>query len=413
MIRSVAKQYRRAFSGLPIQVWYLAIVVLVNRAGSMVLPFLALYVTEGLSLGESAAGWMLAIYGVGSCAGAFVGGMVADRLGPFRIQVFSLILSGFGYFAMTLATGFWSLAIIVVLTSFSADAFRPANGASVTLLAPPELHKRAFSLNRLAINLGYTVGPTVGGILATISYEFLFWIDGLTSWFAAATFLIFLGLKSPTVTVSNSEETESCINTVEEIAPWKNTPFLVFLFLTFITFCVFFQLISTFPIFLKAEYQLSKVEIGSLFGVNTLGVVAFEMVLIQMLERKNLIRLIAWGSLFMCLGFGLLPYGVGYWFAMATVSVWTLGEMLAMPQMLAYVAQASTSRNRSAYMGYYTTCVALSMMVGPLIGTHLYEWNHTLCWHFASVVGVLACVGFYMLDRSIAVSAEETALASG
>ncbi len=387
-------------------------VVLVNRAGSMVLPFLALYVTEGLKLGESAAGWMLAIYGVGSCAGAFVGGMVADKLGPFRIQFVSLILSGFGYFAMTLAADFWTLAVIVVLTSFSADAFRPANGASVTLLAPPELHKRAFSLNRLAINLGYTVGPTVGGFLATISYEFLFWIDGLTSWLAAATFIIFLGLKAPAAAASTSEELDSANNLVREVSPWKNGSFLVFLFLTFITFCVFFQLISTFPIFLKAEYQLSKVEIGTLFGVNTLGVVAFEMVLIQMLERKKLVRLIAWGSLFMCVGFGLLPFGAGYWFAMATVAVWTLGEMLAMPQMLAYVAQASTARNRSAYMGYYTTCVALSMMIGPLIGTHLYEWDHTLCWHFATIVGVLACIGFYLLDRSVIDKSMEPALSS-
>ena len=173
---------------------------------------------------------------------------------------------------------------------------------------------------------------------------------------------------------------------------------MLFLLLTFAAFSVFFQLISTFPIFLKAEYQLSKVEIGSLFGVNTLCVVAFEMVLIQLLDRKNLMRLIAWGSLLMCLGFGLLPFGMGYWFAMATVAVWTLGEMLAMPQMLAFVAQSSSSKNRSVYMGYYTTCVALSMMIGPLVGTQLYEWDHFLCWHVATVIGVLACAGFYCLD---------------
>lgn len=412
MIRSVARQYRRAFSGLPIEIWYLAIVVLVNRAGSMVLPFLALYVTEGLQLGESAAGWMLAIYGIGSCAGAFVGGLIADRVGPFRIQVVSLTLSGFGYIAMTLASSFGELAVIVMLTSFSGDAFRPANGASVTLLAPQELHKRAFSLNRLAINLGYTVGPTVGGFLATISYEFLFWIDGLTSWLAAAAFLFFLGLKSPNV--ESAAKTDAAADNAEpmDIAPWNNAKFLYFLFLTFATFSVFFQLISTFPLFLKADYQLSKVEIGSLFGVNTLGVVAFEMVLIQMLERRNLVRLIAWGSLLMCVGFGLLPFGFGYWFAMATVGVWTLGEMLAMPQMLAYVAQASSNRNRSAYMGYYTTCVALSMMIGPLVGTYLYEWNHTLCWHFASAIGVLACIGFFALDRATTIKAMEPALDS-
>jgi MFS family permease len=76
-----------------------------------------------------------------------------------------------------------------------------------------------------------------------------------------------------------------------------------------------------------------------------------------------------------------------------------VGEMLAMPQMLAYVAQISNPINRSAYMGYYTTCVALALMVGPLVGTALLEWDNQLCWHAATIVGLLALVGFYYLDR--------------
>lgn len=397
MIQSVANQYRKAFSGLPIEVWYLAMVVLVNRSGSMVLTFLALYVSDGLGLGETAAGWMLMFYGLGSCSGSFVGGLVSDRVGPFRLQVLSLVASGAGYLLMSRAETFWSLATIVLLTSFTADMFRPANAASVTLLASPDLLKRAFSLNRLAINLGYTVGPTLGGFLATVSYQFLFIIDGLTSFIAAGTFIYFLGVHTPVVKASHTDTQEELAQG-GSVPPWRNLRFILFLLLCFATFSVFFQLISTFPLFLKSEYQLSKIQIGTLFGVNTLGVVAFEMVLVSLLEEHNLMRLIAWGSLLMCLGFGLLPLGYGYWFAMATVLVWTVGEMLAMPQMLVYVTQASQRANRSVYMGLYTTCVALAMMIGPLVGTYLYQLDRQGCWHFATLVGLVVLAGFYCLD---------------
>lgn len=408
MIRRVAAQYRRAFSGLPAQVWYLAFVVLVNRAGSMVLPFLSLYVVEGLGMDDYYAGWMLFVYGIGSCSGSFVGGLVSDKLGPFRVQIFSLLLSGLGYCLMSTATSFWMLASIVIATSFFADAFRPANGASITLLVKPELHKRAFSLNRLAVNLGYTVGPTVGGLLASRSFELLFWIDGLTCWAAAVTFIMFLGFRAPKTSDRSDAAARPSEGNSDSMAVWRNYRFISFLLLTFLTFCVFFQLISTFPLFLKAEYALTKFQIGTLFGFNTICVVAFEMVLIQSLDHARLMRLIAWGSMLMCLGYGLLPFGQGYLYAMFTVSFWTLGEMLAMPQMLAYVAQSSNDRNRSIYMGYYTTCVALAMMIGPLIGTQLYQRDHYDCWHWATIVGVFVFAGFMWLDRTLKVQEATT-----
>jgi MFS family permease len=233
--------------------------------------------------------------------------------------------------------------------------------------------------------------------LATVSYQFLFFIDGITCFLAAVTFIYFLGFHAPPATPSATESEHDADNNLN-LAPWQNGRFILFLFLCFLAFSVFFQLISTFPIFLQAEYHLSKIQIGTLFGANTLGVVAFEMVLIQMLDRRNLMRMIAWGSLLMCLGFGLLPLGFGYWFAMATVSVWTVGEMLAMPQMLVYVTRVSNWTNRSLYMGCYTTCVAIAMMIGPLVGTYLYRWDHYNCWHFATVIGIICAVGFYLMD---------------
>ncbi len=396
-MRKIMDQYRAAFSGLPREIWYLSVVMLVNRAGSMVMPFLSLYVSKKLGLGDRSAGWIMAFFGLGSCFGSFLGGALADRLGPFRVQIGSLFFNALGFMLLSQMNSFWALAVTVFLTSLAADSFRPANGASITILTPPELHKRAFALNRLAINLGFTVGPTVGGFLAAISFQFLFWIDALTCLLAAGVFAWLLGPHLPDHMQANAIKADSNGETGERW-PWANGSFLFFLLLTFATFCVFFQLISTFPLFLDAEYHLSPQLIGVLFALNTIVVVAFEMILIHMLDQRNAMRLIAWGSLLMCLGFGILPFGYGFWFAALTVMVWTVGEMLAMPQMLAYVASVSSRKTRSMYMGFQTTCVAIALMVGPLIGTTLYHSDHVGFWHWATVVGVLVWLGYYLLD---------------
>ncbi len=175
---------------------------------------------------------------------------------------------------------------------------------------------------------------------------------------------------------------------------------------------MFFQLISTFPLFLRKQYLLSPQLIGILFAMNTIVVVAFEMILIHLLDQRNTMRLIAWGSLLMCLGFGMLPFGSGFWYALLTVLVWTVGEMLAMPQMLAYVASVSSRKTRSMYMGFQTTCVAIALMVGPLIGTMLYDRDHFGFWHWATVVGIVVWVGYYLLDWTDARNADDEPLAA-
>jgi predicted MFS family arabinose efflux permease len=304
---------------------------------------------------------------------------------------------------MSQFTDYWSLAAVVFLTAILADAFRPANGASVTLLTDPQQHRRAFALNRLDINLGYSIGPMLGGLLATVSYQFLFWIDGLTSLLAAGTFIGLLGLTAPDASrpsATSAGDTEGSELT-PLASPARNPRNLCFLLLCFLSFSVFFQLISTFPLFLSDEYQLSKRQIGGLFAIDTLVVVACEMLLIHWLAERRITRLIAWGAMLMCSGFGLLPSGSGFAYAVLTLKVWTVGEMLAMPQMLTFVAQASDQRSRSVYMGFFTTCVAMAMNLGPLVGGYLYQLDHSASWHTATGISLVVLVGFYGLDWSI------------
>ena len=185
-VSNLARAYREAFAGLSPAVWRLAIGTFVNRCGTMVLPFFTLYLAEQKGVPIRVAGATLGCYGLGAIGGAYLGGWLCDRIDPIRIQRWSLGLSGVGFWIVAELDSTIAIAIAMAFQGLIAESFRPANAASLASFSGPADRVRAFTLYRLAINLGMSVGPVVGGLLATADYRLLFWVDGATAIAAAA-----------------------------------------------------------------------------------------------------------------------------------------------------------------------------------------------------------------------------------
>jgi len=177
--------YRQLFSGLPREVWSLSLVTVVHRSGTMVLPFLTLYLTTRHGFSAREAGGVLSLYGVGAIGGAYVGGWLSDRVGSMTTQLAGLCLSAGGLAVLSSMQSPLSIIVIVLLWSIVVESIRPANAAALAELSPPELHVRAFGLRRLGSNLGMSIGPAVGGVLAAYSYLWLFFIEASVSLLAA------------------------------------------------------------------------------------------------------------------------------------------------------------------------------------------------------------------------------------
>src|SRR5688572_21152309 len=245
MIQSTLQRYRAAYNGLPREVWLLAIVLFVNRAGTMVLPFMTLYLTSQLGMTEALAGRLIGVYGIGAVCGAYLGGRLAGKVGAIRLQTVCMFLTVPGFCLLPLWESWPAIAASLFGLSVVAEAVRPANATSITQFTAPENRTRAFALQRLAANLGFSFGPAVGGVLATLNYSLLFVVDALTTLAAAVALLLFFRMQ-PAAPAAVVDPRPLAVS-----SPLKDGPFLAFLVLMLLSVTVFCQFGSTYPLYLR------------------------------------------------------------------------------------------------------------------------------------------------------------------
>lgn len=406
MLGKIGNLYRQAYSGLPRRAWILFAVNLINSSGSMVLFFLSLYLTRKLGFTPARAGQALSLYGVGSLGGAFLGGWLADKIGSITVQKLSLAVCGvllIGLGQVRSAAG-----ILPVLFSFAliAGMLYPANATSMAKIFPPALQVKGFALNRLANNLGATIGPAVGGVLALHDYRLLFWADGLTSLAAAGVFAL---LWKASAGGQAAVETETGVPAAGERAmdlsdaaavrtPWRDKPFLLLLLIFLIWSAVFIQVLTTFPLYIRNTYGLAENRIGQLFAVNTLMIVFLEMILMEKIRKYPLTRMINLSFIFLGVGLGLMPLGRGFAYAAFTVAVWTVGEMLSMPLVAALVAGRAGEATRGRYMGMFSFTFGLAFIIAPAGGMAVYgRFGGDAVWLVCAALSFLLAGAFLLL----------------
>ncbi len=389
MIRTLAATYRDAFSGLSRAVWLLSITSLINRAGTMVMPFLLLFLVEKRGFTTSQAGQTLALYGLGAMVASWFGGRLCDRFGAIRIMKGSLLAMGLAFLALGHLQGRLAISAMIVVLSLVGELFRPANLSALAAASGPAERARSFALLRLAVNAGMSVGPTVGGFLAAVDYGWLFMVDGVTSILAAGLlFIAFPGRLAAAPVVHSAA-------TVRAGSPFRDRPVMAILGMMFILNIVTFQIMGTFPLSLRDLYGFSKAWIGITLAVNTVIIILFEMVLIHSLARRDPLKIAGFGAFLLCGGLAILPFGKGFGFAFISVAIWTVGEMLTFPLLTSAVADRAPEATRGAYMGLLNFSIAASFVVAPLVGTWVYErLGPRALWLGGGGVGLLCWAGF-------------------
>src|SRR5688572_30047315 len=166
MIKTTVTAYRNAYSGLSRSTWLLSLIMLINRSGTMVVPFMTLYLTSpevGYSIGQ--AGIVFGLFGLGAFCGAYFGGKLTDKIGYYPVQLITLTGGGILFILLGQMKTYPLICIFTFLVSFVGEAFRPANSTAIAFYSSAENRTRSYALNRLAINIGWAVGSATGGVL--------------------------------------------------------------------------------------------------------------------------------------------------------------------------------------------------------------------------------------------------------
>lgn len=386
--------YQKAYSGLSRSSWLLSLVVFINRSGTMVLPFMTIYCTQRLHFSIVQAGVIMALFGLGAVTGGFIGGRLTDKYSFYDVQVTALLSGGLLFIVLGLQTNFLAICICTFILSLCNDSFRPANATAIAHYSTPENKTRSFSLNRLAVNLGWSFGGAIGGFLAAHNYYLLFWVDGCTNIASACMLLILMPRgKAPRRQVVKQDKSQS---------PYRDGVYLFFIALTILFAFCFFQVFTMQPVFYKSQWHINESLIGSLMALNGFLVAFVEMVLIHNLEgRRHGLTYICCGVLLTGLGLAIvnvLPPVL--WVGVISILLVSFGEMFSMPFMNAFWIIRTNEHNRGQYAGMYTMAWSIAQVLAPMLGSQIIALaGYPTLWWILGVICILSSFGFFCLYR--------------
>ena len=383
----------RSLKGLPRDLWILSAASLINRAGTMVLPFLVLYLTREQGWSAPRAGLALAVYGAGSIIAAPLAGRLSDRIGPLPIMRWSLVLTGFLLLGYPLVSGFYGVIAITLAWAIVSEAFRPASLALIADIVTPGQRKPAYALTRLAINLGMSIGPAAAGFIAAKSFSMIFVVDAATT--IAAGLVLFLTPIGSVRHIPQGEAPAGPIAQLRRLLVLDDRRYLLFLGALFLTGVVFFQHEGALPLFLVEDLGLSPAFYGMLFTVNTLMIVFMEVPLNAATAHWPHRRALAIGAFLFAAGSGIFVFAAGPAVIVLGIMIWTIGEMMLFPQASAYVAEIAPPHRRGEYMGAYSLSFSFAFAFAPWAGTAAFaEFGAVALWVSVFIVG---CVSAFMM----------------
>ena len=434
---ATARIVLRNYVDLPRMVYVLCVGSLINRAGSFVMLFLTIYITEQLGAGKAFASYCIGAFGLGSVVSSLIGGQLADQFGRRATMLFALFGGATALFFLSLVTNPWLFMGVLFLFAVIIEMYRPASAAMIGDLTSGEQRPHAFGLMYIAVNLGFAVAPPIGGFLAGYSFTWLFWADAFTTaMFGGVVFFLMqetrpilhatlkavaaqnnaasndqfavavqssagftqlaaaeglaslesLDIAAPepvsAVTTkgvaSRGEPATSPAAALSHIA--GDGTFLLFCFCNLLTSIVFMQGFATLPLYVT-ERGFTKLEFGTMICVNGAMIVLLQLPLTHLLNRCNRALVLLAGESFLAVGFGLTVYADSAMFFVGTIVLWTMGEIFQAPYKPTIVSELAPPAMRARYMGVFNLSHALSLMIGaPLGGEILARFGPQVLW---------------------------------
>lgn len=379
----------------------LTLVTFIDSLGKFFLfPFFALYITAKFSVGMIVVGIFMGILSGGNLIGGFVGGALADRFGRRFIILFGLIGSGIGSLFIGLSNSLLLLLIFAGTFGILNNLGAPARQAMVADLLPTKKQPKGYGTLRISVNLSATIGPIIGGLLATQSYMLLFISDALSSLITAV--IVFLVI--PETKPGNIEELgeESIFNTIGGYkSVLKDGLFVAFCIISLLISLVYIQLNSTLSVFLRDVHGFPEQYFGYILSTNALMVVLFQFWIANKVSKYDPMKTMAFGALWFMVGFTMYGFVSEFYMFFVAMAIITVGEMITSPVSQTSVAHFAPKDKRGRYMAFHGFTYALPSTFGIILAGFVIEYiGPNWVWYFAGIISLVASVGFWYLRKA-------------
>ena len=399
-MKNLLDRTKRIYHEYPSAFWIYNLIVFIDRLGGFMLyPFFALYLTQRYGIGMSTVGIIFGIFSISGMIGSALGGAIADRMGRRTVIIVSLLLSSFSALGMGFAPTLGIFVLVSVLVGTLANIGGPAHEAVVADLLPPNKRAEGYGIIRVVFNLAVIIAPPIAGLLISRSYLTLFLTDAIISVISAA--IVFFALPETKPQAKEHTRPETMKQTFAGYKRvFRDTPFLAFIGVTVMMTLVYMNMNSTLGVYLRDEHAITAAQYGWLLSINAIIVVLFQFTVTRRLEKYKPLLMMAAGSILYAIGFAMYGFVPTYALFVAAMIVITIGEMVVSPFQQSIVAGFAPEQMRGRYMAVSGLSWSISFTVGPYFAGLILDSAHpNLLWAFCGIVGMLAAIGFTVLNK--------------
>jgi MFS family permease len=379
----------KGLRGLPHDMWALFFTSLINRSGTMVIPFLALYLTKKIGVSPAESGMALLIYGLAAFLAAPLTGKLSDKVGSLRVMKFALFGSGIIFFLYSFITDYYWILVASFILAAVNESFRPANLSMITEIITPPQRRMAFALNRLAINAGMSIGPVIGGFLTLINFHYLFYANAFAS---IAAGIYFTSIYWSSLSKGEKQETSETTDIISTVAfsILSDKSFVFFLLAIIPANLVFFQHLGALPLYIVNDLGYTTAAFGLFGAINTILIILVEVPLNNWMANTSYRKSLMIGALLAGIGFGGFAIASTTILLAIAIIVFTFGEMIYFPTTAAFTSEIAPSGRRGEYMGYYQMTFSFAFSAGPWLGTVVYQhYGSVILWGGAFAFGLI------------------------
>ncbi len=391
-------QFRKIYHEFPSKFWIVAAVAFIDRVGvTLLFPFLSLYITQKFQVGMTQAGIILGIYSIFGLAGGMIGGALTDKFGRRKLILFGLIFSALSTLSLGFVNDIKVLYPLMIIVGLLSDIAGPAHTAMIADILPEKQRQEGFGILRVAGNMAWIIGPTIGGFVANRSFFTLFVLDAVISCFVA--FLFYLLIPETKPEVRAEQQHESLFETFKGYGlVLHDFAYMAFLFAGILMGIVYQQLYNSLSVYLRDYHSIEPQGYGFLLTTSAITVILFQFWMTRAIKNRPPFLMMAFGTIFYMAGFGMFGFISNYWLFVLAIVIITIGEMIVVPTSQALAANFAPIEMRGRYMAVFGLIWMIPATIGPgAAGYILDNYNPNLLWYIGGILCAISALSFYAL----------------